>query len=118
MPGSYRAYTDRYWGSGLNASHFSHTDDVEPSALRWVLTCCQGTSGSSRCRNVGSLLGSRGLGGGLLIGIEIYMMQRPFAPGSVSLRLYPHPALRSATDIVTTLTRQAGLADEHGFDGV
>lgn len=46
------------------------------------------------------------------------MMQQAFACGSVSLRLYPHPTLPSATDIVAALTRQAALADEHGFDGV
>jgi alkanesulfonate monooxygenase SsuD/methylene tetrahydromethanopterin reductase-like flavin-dependent oxidoreductase (luciferase family) len=46
------------------------------------------------------------------------MMREPFAAGSVSLRLYPHPALPSATDVVTTLVRQAGLAAEQGFDGV
>jgi alkanesulfonate monooxygenase SsuD/methylene tetrahydromethanopterin reductase-like flavin-dependent oxidoreductase (luciferase family) len=46
------------------------------------------------------------------------MMQGPFAPGSVSLRLYPHPALATPTDIVGALCHQAGLAGEHGFDGV
>jgi alkanesulfonate monooxygenase SsuD/methylene tetrahydromethanopterin reductase-like flavin-dependent oxidoreductase (luciferase family) len=41
----------------------------------------------------------------------------PFAPGSVSLRLYPHndlPAFR----IVSELRAQAALGSEHGFDGV
>jgi alkanesulfonate monooxygenase SsuD/methylene tetrahydromethanopterin reductase-like flavin-dependent oxidoreductase (luciferase family) len=42
----------------------------------------------------------------------------PFALGSVSLRLYPHPGLATATDVVGTLCRQAGLADARGFDGV
>ncbi len=41
----------------------------------------------------------------------------PFAPGSVSLRLYPHNDL-SAPDVVTELCAQAGLALEGGFDGV
>jgi alkanesulfonate monooxygenase SsuD/methylene tetrahydromethanopterin reductase-like flavin-dependent oxidoreductase (luciferase family) len=42
----------------------------------------------------------------------------PFAPGSVSLRLYPHPELATPTDVVATLCRQAGLAAAVGFDGV
>lgn len=46
------------------------------------------------------------------------MMLPPFAAGSVSLRLYPHPALATPTDVVATLARQAALADAHGFDGV
>ena len=46
------------------------------------------------------------------------MMNSPFAARSISLRLYPHPALATPTAIVATLTRQAALADEHGFDGV
>ena len=41
----------------------------------------------------------------------------PFAPGSVSLRLYPHNELR-AGDIVKELTAQAALGAEFGFDGV
>jgi alkanesulfonate monooxygenase SsuD/methylene tetrahydromethanopterin reductase-like flavin-dependent oxidoreductase (luciferase family) len=41
----------------------------------------------------------------------------PFAPGSVSLRLYPHNDL-SATGIVDELRMQASLAVQHGFDGV
>jgi alkanesulfonate monooxygenase SsuD/methylene tetrahydromethanopterin reductase-like flavin-dependent oxidoreductase (luciferase family) len=41
----------------------------------------------------------------------------PFAPGSVSLRVYPHNEL-SATGIVDELRMQAALAAEHGFDGV
>jgi alkanesulfonate monooxygenase SsuD/methylene tetrahydromethanopterin reductase-like flavin-dependent oxidoreductase (luciferase family) len=41
----------------------------------------------------------------------------PFAPGSVSLRLYPHLDL-SAHAIVEELRAQAALADEHGFDGI
>jgi len=41
----------------------------------------------------------------------------PFAPGSVSLRLYPHNDL-SATGIVDELRTQASLAVQHGFDGV
>ena len=41
-------------GVGENASHFSQTWATEPSALRWALIACQGTSGSSRCRKVGS----------------------------------------------------------------
>jgi alkanesulfonate monooxygenase SsuD/methylene tetrahydromethanopterin reductase-like flavin-dependent oxidoreductase (luciferase family) len=41
----------------------------------------------------------------------------PFAPGSVSLRLYPHLD-REANAIVDELCAQAALADEHGFDGV
>jgi alkanesulfonate monooxygenase SsuD/methylene tetrahydromethanopterin reductase-like flavin-dependent oxidoreductase (luciferase family) len=41
----------------------------------------------------------------------------PFAPGSVSLRLYPHNDL-TATGIVDELRMQASLAAQHGFDGV
>jgi alkanesulfonate monooxygenase SsuD/methylene tetrahydromethanopterin reductase-like flavin-dependent oxidoreductase (luciferase family) len=40
-----------------------------------------------------------------------------FAPGSVSLRLYPHGDL-AATEIVDQMRVQAVLAAEHGFDGV
>jgi alkanesulfonate monooxygenase SsuD/methylene tetrahydromethanopterin reductase-like flavin-dependent oxidoreductase (luciferase family) len=41
----------------------------------------------------------------------------PFAPRSVSLRLYPHDD-RSAAGIVEEMRDQAALAAEHGFDGV
>lgn len=41
----------------------------------------------------------------------------PFAPGNVSLRLYPHNDL-PATDVVGELRAQAALAAAHGFDGV
>jgi alkanesulfonate monooxygenase SsuD/methylene tetrahydromethanopterin reductase-like flavin-dependent oxidoreductase (luciferase family) len=41
----------------------------------------------------------------------------PFAPGSISLRLYPHNDL-PATEIVNELRAQAALAAQHGFDGV
>jgi alkanesulfonate monooxygenase SsuD/methylene tetrahydromethanopterin reductase-like flavin-dependent oxidoreductase (luciferase family) len=41
----------------------------------------------------------------------------PFAPGSVSLRLYPHLDL-AAAQIVEELRVQAALAAAHGFDGV
>jgi len=41
----------------------------------------------------------------------------PFAPGSVSLRLYPHLDL-PAPQIVEELRAQAALAVEYGFDGV
>ena len=41
----------------------------------------------------------------------------PFAPGSVSLRLYPHLDL-AAPLIVHELRAQAALAAESGFDGV
>jgi len=41
----------------------------------------------------------------------------PFAPGSVSLRLYPHNDLPAA-GIVDELRMQAALAAQHGFDGV
>ena len=41
----------------------------------------------------------------------------PLAPGSISLRLYPHLD-RPAPDVVRELTAQAALAVEHGFDGV
>ena len=44
-------------------------------------------------------------------------MSDVFAPGSVSLRLYPHGDL-SATQIVDELRAQAALAANHGFDGV
>jgi alkanesulfonate monooxygenase SsuD/methylene tetrahydromethanopterin reductase-like flavin-dependent oxidoreductase (luciferase family) len=41
----------------------------------------------------------------------------PFAPGSISLRLYPHLDL-PAPQIVEELRAQAALAVAHGFDGV
>jgi alkanesulfonate monooxygenase SsuD/methylene tetrahydromethanopterin reductase-like flavin-dependent oxidoreductase (luciferase family) len=41
----------------------------------------------------------------------------PLAPGSISLRLYPHLDL-PAPEIVAELTGQAALGAEHGFDGV
>ena len=41
----------------------------------------------------------------------------PLAPGSISLRLYPHLDLAPSA-IVDELCAQAALADEHGFDGV
>lgn len=44
-------------------------------------------------------------------------MTAPFAPGSVSLRLYPHNDL-PAPAIVEELRAQAALAVQHGFDGV
>jgi alkanesulfonate monooxygenase SsuD/methylene tetrahydromethanopterin reductase-like flavin-dependent oxidoreductase (luciferase family) len=44
-------------------------------------------------------------------------MRAPFAPGSVSLRLYPHNEL-GAVAIVDELRGQAALAEAHGFDGV
>ncbi|HEV2308929.1 MAG TPA: LLM class flavin-dependent oxidoreductase [Acidimicrobiia bacterium] len=44
-------------------------------------------------------------------------MGAPLAPGSVSLRLYPHGDL-DPQEVVAELTGQATLAAEHGFDGV
>ena len=44
-------------------------------------------------------------------------LSSPFAPGSVSLRCYPHHDL-PAPQIVDELRAQAALAVEHGFDGV
>ncbi len=41
----------------------------------------------------------------------------PFAPGSVSMRLYPHNDL-PATEVVAELCHQARLALDGGFDGV
>ena len=41
----------------------------------------------------------------------------PFAPGSVSLRLYPHNEL-AAVEVVEELCAQAALALESGFDGI
>ena len=41
----------------------------------------------------------------------------PFAPGSVSLRVYPHLD-RSAPEVVQELCAQAALAADCGFDGV
>jgi alkanesulfonate monooxygenase SsuD/methylene tetrahydromethanopterin reductase-like flavin-dependent oxidoreductase (luciferase family) len=41
----------------------------------------------------------------------------PFAPGSVSLRSYPHDGL-DASAIIDELRAQAALAVAHGFDGV
>lgn len=43
-------------------------------------------------------------------------MPRPFAPGSVSLRLYPHAG--PAAECAAELRRQAALAERVGFDGV
>jgi alkanesulfonate monooxygenase SsuD/methylene tetrahydromethanopterin reductase-like flavin-dependent oxidoreductase (luciferase family) len=45
------------------------------------------------------------------------MTTAPLAPGSISLRLYPHLD-RPAPDVVAELTGQAALAGDHGFDGV
>src|SRR5947207_15269797 len=44
-------------------------------------------------------------------------MTAAFAPGSVSLRLYPHNDFK-APQIVDAMRTQARLAAEHGFDGV
>ncbi len=44
-------------------------------------------------------------------------MSAPLAPGSVSLRLYPHADV-DAPGIVAELRAQAGLAADVGFDGV
>ena len=44
-------------------------------------------------------------------------MQAPFAPGSVSIRLYPHNELASEA-IVREVCDQARLALQSGFDGV
>ena len=44
-------------------------------------------------------------------------MSAPFAPGSVSMRLYPHLDL-PAPAIIEELRGQAALAAAHGFDGV
>ncbi len=41
----------------------------------------------------------------------------PFAPGSISIRLYPHNEL-DAPGVVAELCAQASLALQHGFDGV
>lgn len=43
---------------------------------------------------------------------------RPFAPGSVSLRLYPHNELVEASDVVAELCAQAKLGLSGGFDGI
>ena len=45
------------------------------------------------------------------------MPSAPFAPGSVSIRLYPHNELPAGA-IVSELCAQAGLALDSGFDGV
>ena len=45
------------------------------------------------------------------------MASAPFAPGSVSIRLYPHNEL-PADAVVSELCAQAGLALGNGFDGV
>ena len=42
---------------------------------------------------------------------------RPFEPGSISLRLYPHNELR-AESVVSELCTHAALALRHGFDGI
>src|SRR6187200_853613 len=44
-------------------------------------------------------------------------MEQPFAPGSVSLRLYPHGDL-PATRIIDVLREQAAASAASGFDGV
>ena len=41
----------------------------------------------------------------------------PFAPGSISIRLYPHTEL-PASRIVDELLAQGAVAHDHGFDGV
>jgi alkanesulfonate monooxygenase SsuD/methylene tetrahydromethanopterin reductase-like flavin-dependent oxidoreductase (luciferase family) len=41
----------------------------------------------------------------------------PFAPGSVSMRLYPHNEL-GAAEVIRELCAQAGLALANGFDGI
>jgi alkanesulfonate monooxygenase SsuD/methylene tetrahydromethanopterin reductase-like flavin-dependent oxidoreductase (luciferase family) len=45
------------------------------------------------------------------------MPSTPFAPGSVSLRLYPHNEL-PASEVVAEFCAQGRLALDHGFDGV
>ena len=40
-----------------------------------------------------------------------------FGPGSIAMRIYPHPEL-SAPDMITEMRTQARLAVEQGFDGV
>src|SRR5262249_35801008 len=45
------------------------------------------------------------------------MEPAPVAPGSVSLRLYPHADL-PASAVVEEVREQAALGGEHGFDGV
>ena len=42
---------------------------------------------------------------------------KPLAPGTISMRLYPHSEL-PASRIVDELRSQAALARDHGFDGV
>lgn len=49
--------------------------------------------------------------------MEVPGPSRPFAPGSVSLRLYPHNDL-AAPAVVSELCAQAGLGLGGGFDGV
>jgi alkanesulfonate monooxygenase SsuD/methylene tetrahydromethanopterin reductase-like flavin-dependent oxidoreductase (luciferase family) len=44
-------------------------------------------------------------------------MHHPFAPGSISLRLYPHDGLHAAR-VIEVLREQARGAAAHGFDGV
>ena len=50
-------------------------------------------------------------------GASSSMPSRPFGPGSVSIRLYPHNEL-PADAIVREVCAQARLAFENGFDGV
>ncbi len=45
------------------------------------------------------------------------MSGRPLAPGSISIRLYPHTDL-AGPGILDELRTQAALARDHGFDGV
>src|ERR1043165_2417355 len=49
--------------------------------------------------------------------MRVVDVRRPFGPGSISLRCYPHLDL-GAPEIVAELRAQAALAIEHGFDGV
>src|SRR6202035_4535858 len=50
-------------------------------------------------------------------GASSSMPSRPFGPGSLSIRLYPHNEL-PADAIVREVCAQARLAFENGFDGV
>jgi alkanesulfonate monooxygenase SsuD/methylene tetrahydromethanopterin reductase-like flavin-dependent oxidoreductase (luciferase family) len=49
--------------------------------------------------------------------MDLMSTTTPFAPGSISMRLYPHNEL-GAADVISEICLQAGLALANGFDGV
>ena len=49
--------------------------------------------------------------------LDLMPTTTPFAPGSISMRLYPHNEL-GAAEVIREICLQAGLALANGFDGV